>query len=144
MSACSGIAWQSDLDKKFIPRDLVPEEETNVSPRGFTMPPVDDEDLVVWMRVAATSTFTKIYRKIDQFGLRKGDVLELEVSPRFDVRGFKGEKAIVVSTMSWLGGKNDALGIVNIVVGVICLLLAALFFVLTRNLDHPKQSLPLN
>lgn len=33
----------------------------------------------------------------------------------------------VLSTVSWFGGKNDFLGIAYIVVGAICLLLAAIF-----------------
>ena len=40
---------------------------------------------------------------------------------------FGGSKQVVLSTMSWIGGKNDFLGAVYIGVGALCLFLAVLF-----------------
>lgn len=57
-----GIAWESDLAKRYIPRDIHPDLETQYSPKGFLMPNVSDEDFVVWMRPAAFSTFKKLNR----------------------------------------------------------------------------------
>ena len=45
----------------------------------------------------------------------------------FKVTPFDGTKAIVVSTTSWMGGKNPFLGYAYITVGALCLLLAILF-----------------
>ena len=39
-----------------------------------------------------------------------------------------GLQAIVLSTLSWVGGKNNVLGIVFIVVGALCFLTAIVFF----------------
>jgi len=58
-----GIAWESDLKEKFIARAPL-SEETTESPFGFTLPHVDDEDFVVWMRTATLSSFTKFHRQI--------------------------------------------------------------------------------
>jgi len=60
--------------------------------------------------------------------LKKGDTLTITVLNTFPVAGFEGEKWIVLSTTSWLGGKNAFLGYAYIVVGVICLVLCAAFF----------------
>ena len=67
---------------------------------------VTDEDFVVWMRVAALPSFKKLYRKIPKGALKKDTAYVLEVHDRFPVAGFKGGKHFVLSTTSWIGGKN--------------------------------------
>lgn len=50
----------------------------------------------------------------------------------FFVQGFGGKKSLVVSTVSFLGGKNNFLGIAYMVVGAMCLGLSLLFCVKQR------------
>ena len=45
----------------------------------------------------------------------------------FPVHGFGGGKSVVLSTMSFMGGKNPFLGVAYVVVGAVCLALALLF-----------------
>lgn len=47
----------------------------------------------------------------------------------FKVSDFNGKKSLIISTTSWIGGKNSFLGIAYIVVGAICLILGILFAV---------------
>ena len=51
----------------------------------------------------------------------------LTVYNNYDVSNFGGKRKVVLSTMSWIGGKNSFLGTVYIAVGALCLFLSVLF-----------------
>lgn len=127
------IAWPSDKNK-FTDRALQ-SDETNIGPGGFALPQVTDPHFMVWMRTAGLPTFKKLYAIFENSVLsennlefKKGDVLKINVKNVFKVKDFGGEKFAVISTTSWLGGKNSFLGYSYVIVGVICLVLAVLFF----------------
>lgn len=124
----SDIAWQTDRDHKFVDKykgGVIPDELTRDGPQG-TLPYVDDQHLMVWMRTAGLPTFRKLYAKMDM-DLHKGDILTIDIVNNFPVSSFSGTKSIIVSTASWLGGKNSFLGYAYIIVGGICLLFAIAF-----------------
>jgi LEM3 (ligand-effect modulator 3) family / CDC50 family len=98
-------------------------------PRQITpLEGVTNEHFIVWMKTAALSKFRKLYGKIRQ-DFRKGDTLTFEVDANFEVRSFNGDKAIIISTLGPLGGKNVSLGISYIVAGCLGFFLAAVFVV---------------
>jgi hypothetical protein len=122
-----GIAWSSDKSKKFIEvNNLDPARITTVNAQGVKLPAVDDEDFIVWMRTAGLPNFKKLYRKID-YSFKAGDKLQLRVNNIYPVEDFNGEKAIVLSTTSWLGGKNPFLGYAYLAVGAACIVIAIIF-----------------
>jgi len=121
----TGIAWKSDKEDKFKSRP-VNTDETTQGPQG-QLPAVDSEELMVWMRTAGLPKFKKLHRIFDT-DLKAGTVLHIMINNTYRVSGFSGEKRIVISTTTWLGGKNDFLGLAYIVVGVICLFLGLVFF----------------
>eukprot|EP00756_Hemistasia_phaeocysticola_P005587 Hpha_TRINITY_DN13406_c1_g1::TRINITY_DN13406_c1_g1_i1::g.130944::m.130944 len=89
------------------------------------IPNPEDEDLMVWMRTASLPTFRKLYRKITT-DIPPGSY-RLKVDHRYDVTKFKGEKYIIITTLSWVGGKNYFLGAAYLAVGSICFVLAVAF-----------------
>jgi len=112
-----GIAWSSDLSKKFGN----PSNSSGIRLiADFT-----DEDFVVWMRTAALPSFKKLYRIIHQ-DIQEG-AYTVEIENNYPVDDFDGEKYVVLTTISWMGGKNPFLGYAYIVVGAICILLAIAF-----------------
>jgi hypothetical protein len=50
--------------------------------------------------------------------------------PDFPVTAFSGEKRFVISTTSFMGAKNNFLGIAYVVTGSLCILLALIFTVI--------------
>jgi len=133
-----GIAWESDVESKFGSYEPA---NFNVDPatRGggaITGKVQEDEHFVVWMRTAALPNFRKLWGKIDK-DLPAGSVLTVDINNRYNTYKFDGTKSIVLSTTSWLGGKNDFLGIAYLVVGALCLAFGAVFAFFT--LKAPRK-----
>lgn len=126
------IAWSSDKKYKFgsdvYPKNfqsgLIGGAELNAS-----IPLSQQEDLIVWMRLAALPTFRKLYGKIE-VDLEQNDKITVVIQNNYNTYTFGGKKQLVLSTTSWIGGKNDFLGTSYLVVGGLCLSLAMGFILL--------------
>lgn len=97
---------------------------------------VEDQHFIVWMRTAGLPTFRKLYDKVEDMPLQPGkhnitiwnnDASGQKSKYLYPVHSFSGSKSIVLSTSSWIGGKNGFLGGAYLTVGIICLVLAAGF-----------------
>jgi hypothetical protein len=126
----NGIAWASDVQVKFR------RGATGVNASGgatyygeptHLLPDVEDEDFIVWMRTAALPNFRKLYRIIN-VPLEAGTYY-FDIAQRYPVSNFSGTKSVILTTSSWIGGKNLFLAIAYMAVGGLCFLLAAAFLV---------------
>lgn len=81
------------------------------------------------MRTAALPTFRKLYGKIEA-DLEPDDKLTVVIENNYNTYSFGGKKKLVLSTTSWIGGKNDFVGIAYLTIGGLCLFLAIGFAVL--------------
>lgn len=126
-----GISWKSDREKKFS-TSTFPNTITTSPFTGEDLSDVEDEDLIVWMRTAALPNFRKLYRRIEGTTLFAGDMLEFNISNVYNVHPFDGEKYLVLSTTSSLGGKNEFIGISYIMFGIVSWLFSGVFFAKTK------------
>jgi len=113
-----GIAWDSDKNKKF--------RNPSADVKGIRLiPNFEDEDFIVWMRTAGLPDFKKLYRIIDT--TLEAGTYQVQVRSNYPVSSFSGKKHIVLSTTTWIGGRNPFLGYAYIVVGAICFVLGIVF-----------------
>ncbi|XP_015265022.1 PREDICTED: cell cycle control protein 50A [Gekko japonicus] len=155
-----GIAWWTDKYVKF--RNPVGDDNNlTVLFRGTAKPvnwpkPVYmldsdpdnngfiNEDFIVWMRTAALPTFRKLYRLIE----RKDSLLptlpagkySLDITYNYPVHSFDGRKRMILSTISWMGGKNPFLGIAYITVGSICFFLGVVLLIIHHKYGNRNNS----
>mmetsp|Transcript_24012 Transcript_24012/g.38701 ORF Transcript_24012/g.38701 Transcript_24012/m.38701 type:complete len:192 (-) Transcript_24012:479-1054(-) len=126
----SDIAWESD-DDKFLnisnPDDLA--DVSRIGTEGNTLPLPTSQEFRVWFRVAGFPRFSKLHRKINDMDFEAGDTLELTIQNNFRVSDFDGEKHVMLSTVTILGGENFFLGSVYVIVGCLCLIYAGLMTV---------------
>ncbi|CAA6668648.1 unnamed protein product [Spirodela intermedia] len=128
-----GISWKSDRDHKFG-KDVYPRNFQNGTVIGgaklnSSIPLSEQEDLIVWMRTAALPTFRKLYGKIE-VDLQANQTITVTIENYYNTYEFGGKKKLVLSTASWLGGKNDFLGLAYLIVGGLCFFLAAVFTII--------------
>ncbi|KAJ6547183.1 cell cycle control protein [Mycena capillaripes] len=69
----------------------------------------NDERFQNWMRTAGLPTFTKLYGRNDNDKMRAG-TYQIIIGLNYPVLPYKGTKSVVISTVSWIGGKNSFLG----------------------------------
>ncbi|CAL2244515.1 unnamed protein product [Prunus armeniaca] len=127
------ITWKSDQGNKFgsdvYPKNFQSGGLIGGAKLNSSIPLSEQEDLIVWMRTAALPTFRKLYGRIE-VDLEANDVVIVTIENNYNTYSFGGNKKLVLSTASWIGGKNYLLGVAYLTVGGLCLFLAISFILL--------------
>ncbi|RVE57032.1 hypothetical protein OJAV_G00212250 [Oryzias javanicus] len=154
-----GIAWWTDKHVKFRnpggSANLSTAFQGTAKPVNWRKPVYEldedsenngfiNEDFIVWMRTAALPTFRKLYRIIQKKPnstptLSSGKYV-LEIAYNYPVLSFDGRKRMILSTISWMGGKNPFLGIAYITVGSICFFLGVVLLIIHHKYDTRSNS----
>jgi hypothetical protein len=98
----------------------------------------EHDDLMVWMRTVALPNFRKLYGKIE-VDIEAQDNIEIVIENNYNSYEYQGKKSVVLSTTSWMGGKNDFLGIGYIVVGGFCLLFCLTYAIMYMFIPVDKK-----
>nr|XP_016451455.1 PREDICTED: putative ALA-interacting subunit 2 [Nicotiana tabacum]XP_016451456.1 PREDICTED: putative ALA-interacting subunit 2 [Nicotiana tabacum] len=134
------IAWRSDREHKFGKHVYPSNFQSGSLIGGATLDPKvplsDQEDLIVWMRTAALPNFRKLYGRIEE-DLNEDDLIMVKLANNYNTYSFGGRKKLVLSTTSWIGGRNNFLGMSYIAVGSSFIFLAFVFLLL-----HVKNPRP--
>ncbi|CEM39767.1 unnamed protein product [Vitrella brassicaformis CCMP3155] len=87
---------------------------------------IEDGHFMNWMRLAGLPNFRKLWGKINQ------DValpVTVTIQSRWPVKSFGGEKWIILSTVTWLGGRNFFLAYSYFIVGGCCFIFGVFFLI---------------
>jgi len=159
------FAYERNMTCADLPTSAQQSECTaaNIPQAGWCYPGstmcTEDEHFVIWMRAAGLPSFRKLYARINTdldpgtytFMVSNGHLKDgvftnyYTGKPQnflYPVSSFGGTKSIVLSTTTWIGGKNYFLGYAYVVVGVICIVLAICFLIKYRLSPRDLGSAP--
>jgi hypothetical protein len=117
----TNIAWKSDLKYKlgdYAPMNMNTDQATRGGAQ-ITGNVDSDEDFATWMRTAAMSKFRKLVGVI-RTDIVAGDEITFTIQNRYNTYMFKGEKAVILATNSWIGGRNLVFPALYFLVGTLC------------------------
>ena len=97
---------------------------------------VTNEHFIVWMRVAATPNFRKLYGYFEET-IPAGTKLEFNVNMNYVVQSFKGTKTLTLTTNSMWGTKDPSFGKTIYGIGYFCL--ACGFFFGLKHFFKPRK-----
>ncbi|KAM6912445.1 cell cycle control protein 50B [Xenentodon cancila] len=151
-----GIAWWTDHNIKYRNPSVTPLQNAfngTTRPIFWSKPAYEldtsdstnngfvNQDFLVWMRRAALPNFRKLYRRITEGDYKEGlpaGNYSLQISYNYPVRDF-GRKKVVFSNVSWMGAKNDFLGIAYLTIGSMCIVMSIVMLIVYAKFRFPED-----
>ncbi|GAB4818473.1 hypothetical protein N2152v2_005519 [Parachlorella kessleri] len=125
----SNLAWPSDQEHLY--GDVTAfNYNTDPNLRGgntTTLPLDQSQHWMVWMKPGGGPAVYKMYAQINT-QIPAGSTVRIRVANRYNTYDFGGSKSIILTTNSWVGGRNNFLGALWITIGGLSLLVALAFF----------------
>lgn len=125
----TNIAWKYDIENNYN-NSAYPEKQWI---------DMTDEHFIVWMRPAPFDNFRKLWGRIDNRDLKKGEELIVTIHNNYPVTNFNGTKNLILTTVSVIGGKNYLLSYSYIVIGAICVILGVFLVVGNKFLFNKEK-----
>jgi hypothetical protein len=124
----SNIAWRSDAEHLYGNVTSVNYNQIEAYRGGntSTVPLNQDEHWMIWQRPAGQKTARKLYGRIES-DVPPNTTLTLTVFNRYNTYSFDGTKTFVLSSNSWMGGKNYVLPYLYLVCGGLCWVVVLVF-----------------
>ena len=126
----SNIAWSGDKNHLYGNVTAI-NYNTDATLRGgntTTLPLNENQHWMVWQRPGGQTPMQKLYGQINS-AIPAGSVVQLTVTNRYNTYGFGGSKKVILTTNSWVGGRNLVLPGVYLATAGVCYATALLFFV---------------
>ncbi|XP_054794306.1 ALA-interacting subunit 3-like isoform X1 [Prosopis cineraria] len=127
------IAWKSDKTTRFgsdvYPKNFQQGSLIGGAKLNESIPLSEQEDLIVWMRTAPLSSFRKLYGRIEA-NLEVNDELDIVIENNYNTYSFGGKKNLVLSTTTWIGGRNDFVGMACLAIGGLSLVFELVFIIM--------------
>lgn len=123
------IAWESDARHLYGSNTSVNYNNIPQFRGGGTtgdVPLNQAQHWMVWMRPGGQATVSKPYGVINQ-QIPGGSTVTFSVISRFNSYAYSGDKTLILTTNSWVGGRNENLGWIYIGAGILNYCFIALF-----------------
>lgn len=135
-TSTEGIAWWTDMKYKFKPNrqderfERINPDLNNRSANDL----LEDPHFVVWMRLSAFPSFSKLYAIIGE-DLIAGTNYTMIIDNVFPVNTFAGTKQFFITETTWFGDSNAFLATAYLIVGIVSLIVAV--FLLMKYISNP-------
>ena len=127
----TGIAWKNDIDKfKNIDFDDDDSSCSSECWKNHQWLDMTDEHFIVWMRPAFLNNFRKLWGKIEDQDLDKGEYY-FKIKNNYNISD-DIEKYVVISKINYFGSENQFMIFTSMIIGGICVFIAFYLFYLSK------------
>lgn len=110
-----------------------PNDSYNISDLLLVKSPMFNQHFLNWVQISPFPTFRKLWGKNDKSTILRKGKHKITINNNYPVNSF-GSKSLIISTIKWIGGKNNFFGILFLVISCSSLLLSLVHLLSTTKL----------